>query len=111
MKRSRGRRPRLAGDRLIDNEYQPIPIEEVAEGVLQGYSAALNLLIRWDQGELEWHDPATGRHITTFTDERAARLRAEAELRAERAARIAESAAAEARVRQLEAELRRLRDG
>ena len=37
------RGPRLAGDQLVDGEYQPIPIEEVAEGVLQGYSAVLDL--------------------------------------------------------------------
>lgn len=84
------RRPRLAGDRLVGSEYQPIPIEEMAAGVLQGFSAVLNLYIRWDQGQLGWYDPATGRHITTFSDERAARLRAEA------------------RVRELEAELGRL---
>ncbi len=100
-----GRRPRLAGDRLVGDEYQPIPIEELADGVLQGYSAVLDLNLRWDQGELRWHDPATGRHITTFRDERTRADRAEAELSAEREAR----AASETRVRELEAELRRLR--
>ena len=105
----RGRRPKLAGDRLLGNEYRPIPIEELADGVLQGYSAVLNLNLRWDRGELRWHDPATGRHITTLVDERIRADRAEAELRAEREAHIADSAAAEARVRELETENRRLR--
>ena len=72
---------RLAGDRLADGRYEPIHIEELAEGVLQGYSAALNLYLRWERGKLGWHDPATGRHIPTFDDERAARLAAEVRIR------------------------------
>ena len=87
---------RLAGDRLVDGRYEPIEIVELEPDVLQGESTALNLHLRWDQGELGWIDPATGRHIPTFDDEREARIAAEAAQRA-----------AEARVRELEAELRR----
>ena len=43
-------------------------IEELPGGVLQGYSAALNLNLRWDNGQLVWHDPATGRRIVTLED-------------------------------------------
>ena len=85
---------RLAGDRLVNGVYEPIAIEELEGGVLQGYSAALNLFIRWEHGRLAWHDPATGQHIATFESERA---RAESE----RDARLA----AEARVRELEERL------
>ena len=99
---------RLAGDRLVDGVYQPIPIDELDDGVLQGYSAALNLIIRSEQGQLGWYDPRTEQHIATFNTERAradseheARVAAEAQLRAEREAR----AAAEARIRELEARL------
>ena len=60
----------------MEDRYEPIPIETVEEGVLQGYSSVLNLLIRWDHGELGWHDPETGHHIATFHQERA---RADAE--------------------------------
>ena len=96
---------RLAGDRLVDGQYQPIPIEELPDGSLQGYSEVLNLYIRWERGRLRWHDPATGRHIVTFEDERA---RADsAEHRADSAEHRADSA--EARVRELEEELQRLR--
>ena len=84
---------RLAGDRLVDGRYEPVPVETVEEGVLQGYSRVLNLFIRWDHGQLGWHDPETGQHIATFAQERA---RADA---------------AEARVRDLEAELERRRQG
>ncbi|MCY4652213.1 MAG: Uma2 family endonuclease [Dehalococcoidia bacterium] len=82
---------RLAGDRLVEGGYEPIAIRELSEGVLEGYIAVLDLNIRWEGGVLGWYDPATGLHIPTFDDER------------ERADR------AEARVRELEAELRRLR--
>ena len=70
----------LAGDRLVDNQSEPIPIETVEEGVLQRYSTALNLFIRWEHGELGWHDPETGQHITTFAQE-GARAAAEARVR------------------------------
>ena len=91
---------RLAGDRLVDGQYQPVPIEELAADVLQGYSAALNLNLRWERGELGWYDPATGLHILTYDDQRARADR-------EREARLQ----AEARVRELEEELWRLRNG
>lgn len=98
---------RLAGDRLVDGVYQSIEIVEIAAGVHQGYSATLNLLLRWDDGRLQWIDPATEEHIATFDSEREradrereARLTAEAERNAERE-----------RARELEAELRRLRGG
>ena len=84
---------RLAGDRLVHGRYEPILIEELADGSLQGYSQVLNLNIRWEHSQLGWYDPATNRHIATFEDERQARI------------------AAEARIKELEAELaRRNRD-
>ena len=94
---------RLKGERLVDGEYVPIEIEELPDGSLEGYSAALNLYLRWERGELVFCDPDTRRPIATLEDERAARHAAEAELVLEREARIA----AEARVRELEARLRR----
>ena len=107
------RRVKLAGDRLSpEGQYRPIPIERLPDGTLQGYSAVLNLYLRWDEGQLLWHDPATGRHIVTLEDERAradyAETRADyAETRAGHAETRADYA--EARARELEAELRRLR--
>ena len=91
---------RLAGYRLGDDgRYHPIPMDVDTPEVVQGYSPALNLLLRWDSGKLAWYDPATEEHIATFDSERA---RADSEQ--------ARANAAEARVRQLEAELHRLRD-
>ena len=105
---------RLAGDRLENGVYVPIPIDQLAEDVLQGYSPMLNLHLRWERGVLSWYDPATERHIVTFDDlqervdqERAARLQTEARLQAEREARLRERRQAEERIRQLEAQLNR----
>ncbi len=108
---------RLAGDRLADGEYVAMDIEELPDGSLQGYSAVLDLYLRWKQGELVFDDPATGQRVLTYEDQLAradaaesradaAESRAdaaEAELDSEREAR----AAAEARVRELEARISR----
>ena len=100
------RRTKLAGDRLSpEGQYRPIPIERLPDGTLQGYSAVLNLYLRWEAGQLRWHDPTTGQHIVTLEDERARADHAEARARSEHETRIH----AEARARELEAELRRLR--
>ena len=80
------------GERLENGQYAPIPIDELDVDVLQGYSPILNLRLRWERGRLGWHDPATGRHILTYEDQRD---------RADHA---------EDRVRALEAELNRLRN-
>ena len=93
---------RLAGDRLVDNVYVPIAIEELPDGNLQGYSAALNLYLRWEDGQLVWHDPATGQPIVTLEYERQARLNEQARADSEQQARVA----AEARIRELEEQLR-----
>ena len=126
---------RLGGDILVDGRYRPAAIEELPDGSLQGYSPMLDLYLRWERGELGLIDPATGRRIATFEDERAradreregrieerearieemeARAAAEAERNAEHEARIQEREArlaAEARIRKLEEENRRLRGG
>ena len=83
----------LAGDRLEDGAYQPIEIVEVGPGHLHGHSDVLNLDPCWDHGQLRWFDPSAGEHLRTFLEEREGRL------------------TAEARVRELEAELRRRQDG
>ena len=99
----------LAGDILVEGEYRPVAIETLEAGVLQGYSPALKLYVCWDNGELRWRDPETGKYIPTLESEREGR---EAERRgreAERRGREAERQArlrAEARVRELEEQLR-----
>ena len=97
---------RLAGDRLVGDRYEPIQLEELSPDVVQGQSDVLNLILRWDNGDLHWIDPDTNRHIPTFDDEREGRL---AEREGRRAAELRASAA-EAQVRALQDELRQLKD-
>lgn len=97
---------RLAGDRLVGGRYEPMPITEVAPNVLEGRSEALNLILRWEDGELIWIDPTTGQPLPGLVSERAARI--EAELQAQQAEAALQRA--EARAEALEAELRRLRE-
>ena len=118
---------KLAGDRLAGERYEPVEIEELPGGVLQGYSRALNLNLRWEEGRLVFRDPATGEPIASLESERRGRFvaesradTAEARVEIERArADLAEARAsserdsrvqAEARNRELEDELRRLRE-
>ena len=107
--------PPLAGDRLVDGRYEPIPVQGLGDGILQGHSTILGLLIRWDHGHLEWWDPETEAPIPTLETEREAKLEAEQGRQEERLGRQREREArleAEARTRELEAELaRRDREG
>ena len=90
----------LGGYRLEEGRYQPIELHEISPGVMQGYSTALNLNLRTEDGRLGWHDPATGEHIPTLQSQTARAETAEARVET-----------AEARVQELEAEIRRLRGG
>ena len=58
---------RLAGDSLVNGQYEPLPIEALTDGSLQGYSAILSLNLRWTEGQLGWY-PNTGEHIPTLDD-------------------------------------------
>ena len=82
----------LAGDRLVGDVYQPIHIVQVDAERYWGHSSVLNLDVCWEYGELRWYDPVAHRYLPTFDDEAEARI------------------AAEARIRELEAEIARLRN-
>ena len=94
----------LAGDRLVEGEYQPIEIQVVGDRTYRGYSEVLGLWVYWDERQLRWFDPETGRFLRTHDEEYAraeleayerqrAELRAvDAETRAESAETRAESA-------------------
>ena len=95
-------RQSLAGDALTDGTYQPLAIVETEEGHQWGRSDVLGLSICWEDGQLRWWDPVADRYLETYLETH----NEEAEARiAEREARTA----AEARVRELEAELERHR--
>ena len=96
---------RLAGDQLVNGRYEPVLVETVAEGILQGFSNALNLYLRWEDGELVFVDPSTNSPILTYQDQKA---RADSEAtRAENEAALRQQA--EEKNQQLEEEIRRLR--
>ena len=89
----------LAGDRLVNGRYVPIPIERAGEDTLRGYSRALGLYVCWERGNLRFYHPEKG-YLLTHLEEREGRLD-------ERERRLA----AEARARHLEERLRRLEPG
>ena len=81
----------LAGDRMVNGRYEPIPVETLGDGSIRGFSDALRLYVGWVDGELLFQDPASGSYLSSYREEEAARR------------------AAEARAAELEAEIRRLR--
>ena len=114
----------MGGDRLVEGTYQPIELLELGPDHLHGHSEVLNLDLCWENGRLRWWDPATQRYLLTFDEIDDARANAEARAdsaltRANSAEARADSAEAradrerevrteaEARIRELEAELER----
>ena len=96
---------RLAGDRLVGGQYEPIQVDELPDGSLQGHSAVLNVDVRWVDGHLVWYDPTSGEPVATFESLRQAFAQESEALNQEREARIQ----AETRVRELEDQIRLLR--
>ena len=95
----------LAGDRLVDGAYRGIPLEHEADGMVWGYSPALDLCPCWhpawdwdvdDESHLRLYDRKTGRYLCDH-------VLVEEALAASQAA----LAASQERVRQLEEQLRR----
>ena len=109
----------LVGERLVDGEYRRLEMRRESGGRVWGHSEALNLELWWVDGDLRFWDPAAESWLLRREEERARaeeerarageeRARAEEErarAEEERAGRVA----AESRVAELEAELRRRR--
>ena len=85
----------LAGDRLVNGRYEPMPIQQTGESNYRGRSQVLRLELHWEAGRLLWYDPVEQSYLPSYDAERDARIAAEAQ-----------RDAAEARVRQLEEQLR-----
>lgn len=110
----------LAGDRLVNGQYNPFPIHRTDDGGYRGYSPALNLELRWENGKLLWYAPDEQRYLPSYDEETEARRIAQFQRDAARAERDtaeaerdtagAERDAAEARARELEEQLRRLQN-
>ena len=106
----------LVGERLVDGEYQPYELQEEADGSVSGYSPLLDVDFYWDGDEFDVLDPMTGRTVDRLVMAESEREAAEARANAEREGRLAEEQArmterqaAEARERELLAEIERLR--
>ena len=80
----------LVGEYLVDGEYRRFEMRSGPGGMVWAHSPTLNLDLCWDEGRLRYYDPAESRWLLNQDEEQSARL------------------AAEARVAELEAELRRL---
>ncbi len=88
----------LVGERLVDGEYRRLELRYESDGSIWSHSEMLNLDLRWQDGELRFWDPLEGRWLLSHEEEHDGRVAAEARVES-----------AEARVAQLEAELRHLR--
>ena len=94
----------LAGDRLVNGRYEPFPIHRTDNGGYRGYSPALNIELRWENGKLLWYDPVEQRYLLSYdeaTDE-SAEARGIAQFQRDTAR--AERDTAEARLDTLQAE-------
>ena len=102
----------LVGERLVDGEYRRIELHRESDGRVWSHSDVLNLDLWWEDGELRFWDPAAERWLLNPEEEHGARLEAESRAYAAEALAVEEQSgrlAAESRVAELEAELRRLR--
>ena len=88
----------LVGEYLVNGEYRRFEMRYESGGRVWGHSDALNLDLWRIYGELRFWDPVAERWLLTQQEERAGRVEAESR-----------AVIAEARVAELEAELRRLR--
>lgn len=95
----------IAGDKLVDGEYERMEIVSEPDGRHWGYSEILGLELWWDSGTLRFRDRVSGEFLLTPEESKEALLAAEEQANTERAARQA----SEARLAEMEAELRRLR--
>ncbi|MXX53847.1 MAG: Uma2 family endonuclease [Dehalococcoidia bacterium] len=95
----------LVGEYLVEGGYRRFEMVDDPDGLPRAHSPLLNLDLRWEGGRLRFYDPSSGRWLENNAESLA---RAEAEHNA-RVAAEARADAAEARVSEMEAELRRLR--
>ena len=95
----------LVGERLVDGEYRRLEIRVESDGRVWSHSEVLDLDLWWVEGDLRFYDPAAGSWLLSHEEEKSARESAEASANIERS----RAETAEARVMELEAELRRLR--
>ncbi|NJL21491.1 MAG: Uma2 family endonuclease [Leptolyngbyaceae cyanobacterium SM1_3_5] len=97
--------PALQGMRLQDGNYSVIQPKETAENLLILHSESLQLDLRLEAGQLRFSNPATGEKLLSYEELEEARQAAEQRANDEAIARQA----IEARMAELEAQLRQLK--
>ena len=66
--------PGLAGDRLVEGEYQPTTINLLPDGRPRTHNTVVNLILGWQNRQLNWVNPDSAKHVPTLEQEREARL-------------------------------------
>jgi hypothetical protein len=93
----------------IERNYWPLPVQERSGSDLRMHSAVLGLDLRLDEGQLRFHDPATGERLRSHAESELARRAAELRRQAaEQASQAADQARQHAEAR-AEEELRQCR--
>ena len=58
----------LAGDLLVDGEYQPMAVNREADGLIRGHSPVLGLDLCWDDARLRLYDPSVGQYLLNLEE-------------------------------------------
>jgi len=66
--------PILQGVRLVNNQYEPIPVNNIAFDTLWLYSEVLGLELHLVSGELRFRNPQTGEFLKTYQQSEQERL-------------------------------------
>ncbi|MBE9187074.1 Uma2 family endonuclease [Microcoleus sp. LEGE 07076] len=93
--------PILQGVRLVNNQYEPIPVNNVSFDTLWLYSEVLGLELHLVAGELRFRNPQTGEFLKTYQQSEQERLAEQQARLVEQQARIAAEQALRALVSQL----------
>ena len=71
----------LMGEELVNGEYRPMESTTATDGVLKGYSPALRLWLCWHEGMLKFYDDRTASYLMNLPDTQAALGEAQARIR------------------------------
>ncbi len=85
--------PILQGVRLVNNQYEPIPANNIAFDTLWLFSEVLGLELHIISGEFRFRVPETGEFLKTHKEENLGRLMAESAFQQSEQARLAEQQA------------------
>ncbi len=70
----------LAGDRLVNNTYEPVELTDEPDGILKGYSPILRLSLCWLDEMLKFYNHETHTYLRNLVQTQAALTQAEARI-------------------------------